>query len=127
MKKIYEIIHNFKIDKKFWVYDNLTGEDYDFKRSKPAYYIKTAIEIAKYLNMKTVVEIGSTRLFVTQKCVEYYNSENNSYLSPPCCCDGHGGFFWAEAGFDVYTVDIDINCINGVKWSYTNLNRKSVV
>ena len=53
MKKIYEMVHNFKIDKKFWTYDGLTGEDYDFKRSKPAYYIKKAIEIAKYLEMKT--------------------------------------------------------------------------
>jgi hypothetical protein len=124
MKKIYEMIHNFKIDKKFWTYDGLTGEDYDFKRSKPAYYLKKAIEIAKYLEMKTVVEIGSTRLSVTQGCVDYYNSENNSYLSPPCCCDGHGGFFWTEAGFDVYTVDIDVNCINGVKYSYSNLGRE---
>jgi hypothetical protein len=73
MKKIYEIVHNFKVDKKFWTYDSLTGEDYDFKRSKPAYYIKTAIEIAKHLNMKTVVEIGSTRLSVTQGCIDYYN------------------------------------------------------
>ena len=118
------MIHNFKIDKKFWTYDNLTGEDYEVHRSKPAYYIKKAIEIAKYLNMKTVVEIGSTRFAVTQKCVDYYNSENNPYLSPPCCCDGHGGFFWTEAGFDVYTVDIDVNCLNGINWSYSNLGRE---
>jgi hypothetical protein len=123
MKEIYKIIHNFKIDKKFWTYDNLTGEDYDFKRSKPAPYLKVAIQIAKLLNLKSVVEIGSTRFAVTQKCIDYYNSENNAFLSPPCCCDGHGGFFWTEAGFDVYTVDIDTNCLNGINWSYSNLNR----
>jgi hypothetical protein len=124
MKEIYKIIHNFKVDKKFWTYDNLTGEDYDFNRSKPAPYLKKSIEIANYLQLKTVVEIGSTRLSVTQKCIDYFNEENNAYLSPPCCCDGHGGFFWAEYGFDVYTVDIDENCINGVKWSYNNLRRE---
>lgn len=123
MKEIYKIIHNFKIDKKFWTYDNLTGEDYDIKRSKPAPYLKTSIEIAKVLGLNTVVEIGSTRFAVTQKCIDYYNEKNNAYLSPPCCCDGHGGFFWVESGFEVYTVDIDINCINGIKWSYSNLNR----
>jgi hypothetical protein len=123
MKEIYKIIHNFKIDKKFWTYDNLTGEDYDIKRSKPAPYLKTSIEIAKVLGLNTVVEIGSTRFAVTQKCIDYYNEKNNAYLSPPCCCDGHGGFFWAESGFEVYTVDIDTNCINGIKWSYSNLNR----
>lgn len=124
MKEIYKLIHNFKIDKKFWTYDNLTGHDYDFVRSKPAPYLKKAIEIANYLNLKTVVEIGSTRFAVTQKCINYYNELNNAYLSPPCCCDGHGGFFWVESGFDVYSVDIDENCINGITWSYKNLNRE---
>ena len=60
---------------------------------------------------------------MTQKCIDYYNEENNAYLSPPCCCDGHGGFFWTEAGFEVYTIDIDTNCLNGINWSYSNLNR----
>ena len=123
MKEIYKIIHNFKIDKKFWTYDSLTGDDYDFKRSKPAPYFKVAIEIAKLLNLNIVVEIGSTRFAVTQRCIDYYNEENNAYLSPPCCCDGHGGFFWTEAGFEVYTIDIDTNCLNGINWSYSNLGR----
>ena len=77
MKEIYKIIHNFKVDKKFWTYDNLTGEDYDFKRSKAAPYLKKAIEIANQLQLKTVIEIGSTRLSVTQKCIDYFNEENN--------------------------------------------------
>jgi hypothetical protein len=124
MKEIYKIIHEFKIDKKFWTYDNLTGYDYDNLRSKPAPYLKKAIEIAQYLDMKTVVEIGSTRLAVTKKCVEYFNEENNAYLSPPCCCDGHGGFFWTESGFEVYTVDINENCIHSINWSYSNLQRE---
>ena len=53
MKEIYKIIHNFKIDKKFWTYDELTGDDYTFRRSKPSQYIKTTIKIAQHLNLKT--------------------------------------------------------------------------
>ena len=124
MKDIYKLIHDFKVDKKFWTYDNLTGHDYDNVRSKPAPYIKKAIEIAKLLNLKTVIEIGSTRFALTQKCIDYFNEKNNAYLSPPCCCDGHGGFFWVDAGFEVHTVDIDENCINGVKWSFGNIQRE---
>ena len=124
IKEIYKLLHDFKVDKKFWTYDSLTGHDYDFVRSKPAPYTKKAIEIAKLLNLKTVVEIGSTRFALTQKCVDYFNEKNNAYLSPPCCCDGHGGFFWVDAGFEVHTVDIDENCINGVKWSFGNLQRE---
>lgn len=122
LKEVYKIIHDFKIDKKFWRYQNLTGEDYDIRRSKPAPYIKTAIEIAKALDLKTVVEIGSSRYSVTEKCLQYFDLSNNAYLSPPCCCDGHGGFFWTRAGFELYTVDIDEHCKNGVLWCYSNLN-----
>lgn len=113
---------DFKIDKKYWKYDNLTGEDYDKYRSKPAPYIKKTIEIAKILNLKTVVEIGSTRYSITKSCIDYYDSINiSAYKSPPCCCDGHATFFWTRAGFETYTVDIDSNCLNGIKWCYSNI------
>lgn len=123
MKELYNIIHNFKIDKKFWTYDNLTGEDYDKRRSKPGPYIKTIIKIAKLLKLKNVIEIGSTRYSVTEKCLEYYNKNNEAFLSPPCCCDGHAGFFFAESGFEVFSVDIDINCLTQNIWSYNNLQK----
>lgn len=123
IKQINNILYNFKIDKKYWKYDNLTGEDYDIRRSKPAPYIKTAIKIAKLLGMKTVVEIGSTRFAITQKCIDYFdNPSADAYMSPPCCCDGHATYFWARDGFETHTVDIDTNCLNGVNWSYSNLN-----
>lgn len=122
-KEISHILLNFKIDKKYWLYDNLTGADHDTKRSKPAPFIKKTIEIAKLLNLKTVVEIGSTRLSVSQKCIDYFFSEPiDAYLSPPCCCDGHSTFFWTYENFDVHTVDIDINCINSINNSYNNIN-----
>jgi len=119
---INTILYQFKIDKKIWLYDNLTGEDYDIRRSKPAPYIRTAIKIANIYNMKTVIEIGSTRLAASQKCIKYFDSDPiDAFISPPCCCDGHATYFWARAGFETHTVDVDNNCLNGVEWSYANL------
>jgi hypothetical protein len=124
IEEIYKIANDFKIDKRFWTKTTLSGEEQDTLRSKPAPYLKTAIKIANYMGLKTVVEIGSMRYAVTQPCLDYFNENNNAYHSPSCCCDGHGSFFWAENGYDVYTVDIDENCLNGVKWCYSNLKRE---
>ena len=122
---INKILYDFKIDKKIWSYDNLIGEDYDIRRSKPAPYIRTAIKIANIYSMKTVIEIGSTRLAASQKCVEYFDSDPiDAFISPPCCCDGHATYFWARAGFETHTVDVDSNCLRGLEWSYGNLNEK---
>jgi hypothetical protein len=123
IKDIYKFIGNFKIDKKYWNYINLSGEDYD-KRSKPGPYLKTTIEIAKMLGLKNVVEIGSTRYAVSPKCIDYFNKDYEPFNSPPCCTDGHGGFFFTDAGFNVHTVDIDINCQTQIEWSYNNLGRE---
>jgi hypothetical protein len=121
LKEVYKLINNFKIDKKYWTYHNLSGEDYDIRRSKPGPYLKLSIQIAKILGLKTVVEIGSMRYAVTEKCLEYFDLSNDAYISPSCCCDGHGGFFWTRNGFEVYTVDIDENCKTSMLWCYTNL------
>jgi len=119
---IYKTLLEFKIDKKYWTYDHLTGEEYDSLRSKPAPFIKKTIEIAKLLNLTTVVEIGSTRISSSQKCIDYFDSiDIDPFMSPPCCGDGHATFFWTRAGFEVHTVDIDPNCINGVNWCYSNI------
>jgi hypothetical protein len=123
MKKIYEIINNFKIDKKFWSYNNLSGEDYQ-NRSKPAPYIKKTVQIAKLLGLTNFVEIGSTRFAATNKCIEYYNKENEPFNSPPCCTDGHSTFFFTKEGFNVYSVDIDENCKIQNEWSYNNINQR---
>lgn len=124
MKKIYELLLNFKIDKKFWERNNLTGEEHDTQRSKPSHYIKKTIEIAKLLKLKTIVEIGSTRYAVTQKCIDFFYTNNNPFISPPCCNDGHSTFFFTNEGFEVYTVDIDENCKIQNEWSYNNVGKK---
>ena len=123
IKDVYKLIGDFKIDKKYWNYINLSAEDY-YKRSKPGPYLKTTIEIAKILGLKNVVEVGSTRFAVSPKCIDYFNKDNEPFNSPPCCTDGHGGFFFTDAGFDVHTVDIDINCQTQIEWSYNNLGRE---
>lgn len=126
LNEIYKLIHGFKIDKKYFNTINLTGEDYDMRRGKPALYIKLAVQIGKLLDFKTVVEIGSERFGVTQKCLDYFYdtcSPNNPFISPPCCCDGHSTFFWANEGFETYTVDINPDCKEKITWCYNNLNR----
>lgn len=123
MKSIYKLLYDFKIDKKYWDKTSLSGEDYSL-RSKPAPYLRTAIEIAKILGLKTVVEIGATRFAVTQKCLDYFDKKFEAYDSPSCCTDGHCGFFFGEYGFDVHAVDINEHCISQIKWSYQNLNKE---
>lgn len=126
-QQLNELIYNFKINKKYWDTDYLTGEDYDIRRSKPAPYLNITIKIAKLLNLKTVIEIGSTRLSSSQKCIDYFDSDPiDAFISPPCCCDGHATFFFTRAGFEVYTVDINEHCINGVNWCYSNIGLNSI-
>jgi hypothetical protein len=122
MKEIYKFLAKFKLDKKFWTHTNLSSEDYG-NRSKPAPYIKATVQIAKMLGLKTFVEIGSTRYAVSPKCIDYYNKENEPFNSPACCTDGHCGFFFADAGLEVNTVDIDLNCMTQIIWSYNNLGK----
>jgi len=124
MREIYKLINNFKIDKKFWDFDNLTGDDHVNFRSKSAPYLKLGILLGKKLDLKTVVEIGSSRYSVTQKCIDYFNLEPNPLVSPPCCSDGHSTFFWSKYGFDVHTVDIDENCKTSISWSYSNIGEQ---
>lgn len=127
VRSLNKILYEFNIDKKYWSKDSLTGPEYDFERSKPAPYLKTTINIAKILGLKTVIEIGSSRFAVTQKCLDYfYSNPMDAYNSPACCCDGHSSFFWANEGFVTHTVDIDENCKNGILWSYNNLGNLSI-
>lgn len=123
-EQILKITEEFnKIPKKFWTTLSLTGEDHDIRRSKPGPYLKTAAEVARLLGMRTVVEIGATRLAFANQCLEYYESEMDPFLSPPCCADGHGGIVWALEGFDIHSVDINPNCETQAHWSFENIRR----
>lgn len=124
MNEILKIAEEFnKIPKKYWNTISLTGPQHDFERSKPGPYLKTAAQIARMLNMKTVVEIGATRFALSQKCLDYYQGDMNPFVSPPCCADGHGGIIWSLEGFEVYSCDIDPHCKTQAEWSFGNIRR----
>lgn len=114
---------NENYNKKFWNVNNITGDQNTFERNKPAAYIRKTIEIGNLLNLKTVIEIGATRYAITDKCIDYFNNVSNPIISPPCCSDGHGGIIFALNGFDVYSVDIDPNCITQAIWSFENIKK----
>ena len=121
LTEVFKISHGFKVDKKYWNKDYLTGDECTFERSKPAHYIKKAIEIFKKLDFKTIVEIGSTRHGSTKKCIDYYDNLPSVYTAPACCCDGHSTVFWTLNGFETYTVDIDEGCKKHLEWSFHDI------
>jgi hypothetical protein len=114
MNKIKEILKScdsFKHNIYYWNHDVLTPEENDI-RNYPAPWISKTIELLKIIGGTTIVEIGSTRMELTQNCINYYNNSyrTESKDAPPCCQDGHSTYFWAREGFEVYTVDIDPHC-----------------
>jgi hypothetical protein len=103
---------DFKVNTLYWDHSPLSPEENSL-RNYPAPWIRKTIELLKIMGAKTMVEIGSTRMEVTQNCIDYYN---NCYKlkpadAPPCCQDGHSTYFWAKSGLHVYTVDIDEHCL----------------
>lgn len=74
----------------------------------------------KIINAKTVVEIGSTRHELTEKCLNYYDNCHTMTPAeaPACCQDGHSTYFWANEGFETYTVDIDERCKSVLESQY---------
>lgn len=122
MNKFVEVLKscdNFKINTLFWKHDVLTAEENDL-RNYPAPWIKKTIELLKIAEGSVVVEIGSTRREATQNCLNYYNNCEimTPAQAPACCQDGHSTCFWADAGFETYTVDIDENCATQIKNEY---------
>lgn len=103
---------DFKINTLYWDHSPLLPEENSL-RNYPAPWIRKTIELLKIMGAKTMVEIGSTRMEITQNCIDYYN---NCYKlkpadAPPCCQDGHSTYFWAKSGIHVYTVDTDEHCL----------------
>ena len=121
--KVLELSKSFDVPKKYWDTIHISGEQHTFERSKPAPYLKKAMEIAKELNLNRVVEIGATRFAITDKCIDYFFGDSDPFVSPPCCNDGHGGIFWALNGFETHSVDIDSNCKTQAIWSFENIKK----
>ena len=112
MKKELQVnANNFKVTTHYWNHDVLTHEENSI-RNYPAPWIRKTIEFLKLIEGRTVIEIGSTRMELTQRCIDYHDSSYNllSKDAPPCCQDGHSTHFWVREGFEVHTVDIDPRC-----------------
>jgi len=125
LKQLQKCADGFKVNTLYWTHDVLTPEENDL-RNYPAPWIKKTIEMLKIMNAKTVVEIGSTRMELTQKCLNYYE---NCYTmtpaeAPACCQDGHSTYFWANEGFETYTVDVDERCDRVLKSQYEHHLKK---
>jgi len=121
--RVLELSKSFDVPKKYWDTIHISGEQHTFERSKPAPYLKMAMQIARELKLNRVVEIGATRFAITDKCIDYFFGDSHPFVSPPCCNDGHGGIFWALNGFETYSVDIDANCKTQAEWSFENIKK----
>lgn len=110
-KKLLKSADEFKVTTIYWDHDVLQKGENPI-RNRPAPWIKKTLDFINIIGGNTVVEIGSTRMQVSRNCLTYYDnslSMDNSE-SPPCCQDGHSTYFWAQAGLDTYTVDINPHC-----------------
>lgn len=111
LKLLLKSADNFKVNTLYWDHDLLTVEENDL-RNYPAPWIKKTIEMLRIIKGTTVVEIGSTRHCLTQKCLDYYDNCHTMTPkeAPACCQDGHSTYFWANEGLETYTVDIEERC-----------------
>ena len=119
IKELLKCAHDFRINTLYWDHDRLTPEENDL-RNYAAAWIKKTNELLKIIDAKTVVEIGSTRMELTQNCINYYDNcfTINQKDAPPCCQDGHSTYFWAREGYETHTVDIDPRCIEMLEAQY---------
>ena len=91
------------------------------------------------IDAQVIVEIGSTRKALGAPCIEYYRAccdirsacysdlgaePSTSYARPDCCGEGHSTYFWAQAGFETYTVDIDESCRDCLARQYAGLGEE---
>ena len=85
---------DFKKNTYYWNHPTLTHEENSI-RNYPAPWINKTIELLKIMGGTTIVEIGSTRMELTQNCIKYYNNsyKTESKDAPPCCQDGHSTYF----------------------------------
>jgi len=110
---------DFPVNTIYWDHGRLTHEEQQI-RNFPAPWLFKTLDFLSLIKDPVVVEIGSTRFGITQKCIDYYNScfTMTGADRPACCQDGHSTYFWARAGSETYTVDIDPRCADVVRDQY---------
>ena len=105
-----------------WDTIHISGDDHTFRRAKPAPYFRLLSNINNKYPFKTIVEVGSIRFAVTQKCIDFHNQEKYTLEGPPCCSDGHSTYFFSKFGCEFHTVDIDPNRNDAINNSFIHLN-----
>lgn len=81
-----------------WFGHDLTAQEQIQHRGKPLPSILSAIELVARLGGRVVAEVGCMRHPLAHPLEEFH---------PECCNDGHSTAYWAAAGLEVYTADID--------------------
>lgn len=127
LKKLLSSAHEFKVNTLYWDHHPLAPHENDL-RNYAAPWIKKTIDFLRIIDAKTVVEIGSTRYAMTQKCIDYYNDCYNISPAdaPDCCQDGHSTYFWTEEGYETHTVDIDKRCEEVIENQYVNHFKREI-
>ena len=123
-KEVIKRAYELKTTSVAWRTTGLTGDDHTFRRSKPAPFLKFLYDINKDYPFNNIVEIGSNRYAVTQKCVDYFFQEHHATEAPACCADGHSTYFFSLFGGNVHTVDIDVSRIDSINHCYQHLNQQ---
>ncbi len=112
-------VMDFRVDLRYWDQDDLSWEQQTSERAKPLPYLLTTIDLLAIAGGHRVVEIGAMRNAMSPSCP--LAAGGDAFRAPPCCNDGHSTFFFARAGFDVHSVDVDVDCRLQIERSYANL------
>lgn len=127
--------YDFRVDTVYPDDRYLTAERQHL-RNYPAPWIRKTIELLGIIKARVAVEIGSTRLALGQACIDYFEScqsadphqpgpfrseRDTAPSRPECCLDGHSTYFWARAGLETHTVDVDARCRDVIAGQYAKL------
>lgn len=101
------LAYRAKFDRHF-IRTGLSRHEQVNLRGKPRPYIEGCIDLMRLLGGNVVVEVGTMRKPMPHGITDF---------EPECCNGGHSTFFWANAGFTVFSVDSDAAAVeNATKY-----------
>ena len=108
IKNLIKKASTFNVTTIFWKRLRLEPDENNI-RNYPAPWLRATLGLLEDFENPVIVEIGSTRHAATQKCADYFDNcdDMTPREAPDCCQDGHSAYFWARAGYETHTVDID--------------------
>lgn len=117
LAELFRVAGTLRLDLRWWDHDELTADEQYRQRNKPLPYLLTTIELLRTLGGRRVVEIGAMRNPMSAGCLAWA-ADLQPFTAPPCCNDGHSTYFWAAAGLEVHSADVDPACREAVLESY---------